>query len=82
LELALESLENKKKSIEEEISSITRELRGNRGKTTSVANAAQPVDKSRAGKKRSRFSKKERIRRSQRMKAYWENWRKGKNRQK
>lgn len=79
LELALESLENKRKSIEEEISAISRELRGGRGKALSVAKSVKPADKSETRKKRSRFSKEERIRRSQRMKAYWDNWRKKRN---
>jgi hypothetical protein len=82
LELALESLENKRRSIEEEISAISRELRGGRGKTAPKAKAVKPADKGGTRKKRSRFSKEERIRRSQRMKAYWDNWRKQKNRQK
>jgi hypothetical protein len=81
LELALESLENKKKQIDEEIAALARELRGK------PAKAARPAAPSpRAGKaprrKRTRFSKEERLRRSQRMKAYWDNWRKKKARQK
>jgi thioesterase domain-containing protein len=79
LELALESLENKKKQLEQEIADIARELRSATPKGTpwtAKSTGATPV------RKRSRFSKDERIRRSQRMKAYWENWRKKKIRQK
>jgi hypothetical protein len=75
LELALESLENKKKQLDAEIAEITRELRGKPAKKeTAKAEATAP--------KRSRFSKEERLRRAQRMKAYWENWRKKKGRSK
>jgi len=80
LELALESLENKRKAIEAEISALTRELRRGRGRSAGVpAASAAPARRKR---RRSRFSKEERLRRSQRMKAYWENWRKQKSRQK
>ena len=82
LELALESLERRRKSIEDEISAISRELRGGRGKTAPIVKAVKPDDRSGTRKKRSRFSKEERVRRSQRMKAYWDNWRKQKSRQK
>ncbi len=73
LELALESLENKKKQLDAEIAQITHELRGKslRKGLTATEGSAQ---------KRSQFSKEERYRRSQRMKAYWENWRKKKSR--
>ncbi len=71
LELALESLQEKKKRLDEEIAEITRELRG--------GVAAKAVA---AARKRSRFSKEERLRRSQRMKAYWDNWRKKKSQKK
>ena len=75
LELALESLENKKKKLDEEIAEITRELRGGAA-VRAVAAAAV------AARRRSRFSKEERLRRSQRMKAYWDNWRKKKSQKK
>jgi hypothetical protein len=76
LELALENLESKRKQINLEIEEINREL-GGRPKE------AAPVRKpGRVGRKRSRFSKAERLRRSARMKAYWENWRKQKKAQK
>ena len=73
LELALESLESKKKQLDQDIAEITRELRGGRAKAAPGL-APGPV------RKRPRFSKEERHRRSQRMKAYWENWRKKKAR--
>jgi len=78
LELALESLENKKKQIDAEIAEIARELRG---QAPRYPLAVQAPKASRA-RKRPRFSKEERIRRSQRMKAYWDNWRKKKSRSK
>jgi len=82
LELALESLENRRKRIDEEIAEISRELLG---KTSIVAAPSRNLRG--AGlrvpvRKRSRFSKEERLRRSERMKAYWENWRKKRARQK
>jgi hypothetical protein len=81
LELALESLENKKKQLDAEIAEITRELKGGAARNVrSSAEATGPAVGS--AKKRSRFSKEERLRRSQRMKAYWENYRKKKSRQK
>ncbi len=78
LELALESLVDKKRKLDEEIAEITRELRGG-----TAAKSAPPAAKARiaGAQKRPRFSKEERLRRSQRMKAYWDNWRK-KNSQK
>ena len=83
LELALESLENKKKQIDEEIALISREMRGSSARRTGAsAQVSKAAVSGRPAKKRSRFSKEERMRRSQRMKAYWENWRKKKGRQK
>ncbi len=70
LELALETLQNKRKELDAEIEQITRQLKGTRGRK---AAAAKPV-----GRRRPRFSKEERLRRAKRMKAYWENWRKQK----
>ncbi len=78
LELALESLENKKRELDEEIAEIARELRGRTSVRTSPPAVAGPGT-ARKGR-RSRFSKEERLRRSQRMKAYWDNWRKKKAR--
>ncbi|MBN1568368.1 MAG: hypothetical protein JXA73_11020 [Acidobacteria bacterium] len=75
LELALESLENKKKQLEAEIADVTRELRGKPDKKELQTTKAPVL-------KRARFSKEERLRRSQRMKAYWENWHKKKSRPK
>ncbi len=83
LELALESLENKKKQIDEEIALISREMRGSSARRAGAsALVSKAAVSGRPAKKRSRFSKEERMRRSQRMKAYWENWRKKKGRQK
>ena len=76
LELALESLQEKKKKLDEEIAEITRELRG--GAAVKTAPSSTVAARAARGRKRSRFSKEERIRRSQRMKAYWDNWRKKK----
>jgi hypothetical protein len=83
LELALESLENKRKQIDEEIAGITRELRGGSGKRAAVAvRTAKPAAAEGRKGRGSRFSREERLRRSQRMKAYWDNWRKQRGRQK
>jgi hypothetical protein len=79
LELALESLENKKKLLDTEIEEITRELRGGIAKQASISTRGAVAD---SPKKRVRFSKEERLRRSQRMKAYWDSWRKKKSHQK
>ena len=83
LELALESLQSKKKQIDEEIAEIMNELRGRPAiKKASSVLSAKANEADRRARKKSRFSKEERLRRSQRMKAYWENWRKKKARQK
>jgi hypothetical protein len=76
LELALESLQNRKKEIDQEIAEITRELRGQAPRQMPAARRG--ARKTAAARKRARFSREERLRRSQRMKAYWENWRKKK----
>jgi hypothetical protein len=79
LELALENLIGQRKQIESEIAEISGELEGGRAKKTSAVGPGAPVPgKRRAARRRSRFSKQERERRSARMKAYWENWRKEK----
>ena len=81
LELALESLENRKKQIDEEIAEINRELRGRHSKKAPLpaqASGAQTASR----RRHPRFSKEERMRRSKRMKAYWENWRKKQSRTK
>jgi len=70
LELALESLLNKRKELDAEIEQITRQLRVVRGRKAAPAKAG--------GRKRPRFSKEERLRRAKRMREYWENWRKQK----
>jgi hypothetical protein len=71
LELALESLENKKKEIDREIAEITREISAR----TKVSSSQKPRVSAK-GRRRSQFSEKEKLRRSKRMKAYWNNWRK------
>ena len=84
LELAIESLESKKKHIDEEIAALTSELRrGRAARGAQRLGTAAPVgQKAVRRRKRSRFSKEERARRSARMKAYWEKWRKARGRQK
>ena len=79
LELALESLQNRKKQLDAEIAEITRELRGGTART---ASSSAKSGRTASPRKRSRFSKKERLQRSKRMTAYWENWRKQKARKK
>lgn len=79
LELALESLENRKKQIEEEIASLNSQLRGRRpSREQPAAGKARPS----TPRRRQRFSNEERRKRSERMKAYWDKWRKEKARQK
>jgi ribosomal protein L12E/L44/L45/RPP1/RPP2 len=84
LELALESLELKKKEIEEEIAEIRKGLRGRPAakkpaqKAKKIAVAKKKPAKKKPAKKNTRFTKEERLRRSQRMKEYWDNWRKNK----
>ena len=82
LELALESLHNKKKLLDDEIAELTRELqRGRSSKSTLSAGGAAPVvRKAITKRKRSRFNREEREARSVRMKAYWDAWRKEKGR--
>jgi hypothetical protein len=75
LELALESLEYKKKQIDQEIVEIAREIKGSPKASAASAPAAKAAA-SRGGRKRPQFSKEEKLRRSARMKAYWDNWRK------
>jgi len=70
LELALETLVNKRRELDAEIEQITRQLRGTRGRKAAPARTE--------GRRKPRFSKQERLRRAKRMKAYWENWRKQK----
>ena len=83
LELALESLQNKKNELDKEIAALTSELRrGRSAKVVVPAGAAAPVAKKAVKvRRRSRFSRQEREHRSARMKAYWEKWRKDKARQ-
>lgn len=70
LELAMESLVSKRKQLDEEIAQLTRELgKPGNGKAKPAAKKTAPAK---------RFSQAERSKRSKRMKAYWENWRKQK----
>jgi hypothetical protein len=80
LQLALESLENKRKQIDLEIAELTRELRGGRGRKAAAA-GGRAANKGAGRTQRAHFSREERARRSQRMKAYWEKRRKQKSRQ-
>jgi len=76
LELALESLELKKKEIDNEIAEIKSELHG---KTVSKKPLPKKQKKSsvkKAVSKKGRFTEEEKLRRSKRMKEYWKNWRK------
>ncbi len=83
LELALESLEARKKQIDDEIAALTRELRRGRAvKAVVKAGASLIPSKTAPARKRARFSREERARRAARMKAYWDKWRKEKARQK
>ncbi len=82
LELALESLVNKKRQIDGEIEQIARQLGHGRRARTALAAPVSAALKARAVRKRSIFSKVERLRRSARMKAYWKNWRKQRQNQK
>lgn len=78
LELALEALELKKKEIEREIAEVRSELQGKAApKKSSVPKVKKTAGK-KAVSKKARFTKEERNRRSERMKEYWENWRKKK----
>jgi hypothetical protein len=75
IELALESLWNRKKEIDKEIENLTRELGGRRGRGVAITHGTKVAV---TPKKRARFTKEERLRRSRRMKAYWDRWRKEK----
>ena len=84
LELALESLANKKRMIEQEIADLTAQLKRGRPSRSARLAAGTPTVAAGKGKarKRPRFTKEERQRRAARMKAYWDKWRKDKARQK
>ena len=77
LELALESLESRKKEIEQEIAEITSEIKGRPARRALALKRSSAAARA-AARKKPRFSREEKLRRSQRMKAYWENWRKKK----
>jgi hypothetical protein len=82
LELALETLEHKRKELDLEIAQLMRQLRGRRGKAPALTASKDPGAVPGGKIRRIRFSKEERERRSARMKAYWDNWRKQKSREK
>ena len=83
LELALETLENKRRAIDAEIAELSRQLRGAGGGRGAAGPSKKPAaQKTGSKRRRIRFSKEERMRRAARMKAYWENWRKQKAREK
>jgi hypothetical protein len=71
LELALESLELKKKQIDEDIAEINLELRGKSVAKKSASPAKKPAPAKVSPGKRTKFTKEERLRRSRRMKEYW-----------
>jgi hypothetical protein len=83
LECALESLQNKRLEIEREIAQLTRDLHGGRrSKAGAPAPFAATVRETYSrSRKRASFSKEERFRRAQRMKDYWDKWRKQKSQQ-
>jgi hypothetical protein len=78
LELALESLELKKKEIEREIADVRSELQGKAAPKKPSIPKVQKTAGGKAANRKARFTKEERSRRSERMKEYWENWRKKK----
>ena len=78
LELALESLELQKRRLDEEIATLTRELRRGAGARGLPAAGAPARAKTAVRRKGPRFSPEERARRAARMKAYWAKWRKDK----
>ncbi len=75
-ELALENLESKKRQIDSEIAALRSQLRGAGRKPLPTAKGAVAPQPKAKARRRSRFSKEERVRRAARMKAYWANWRK------
>lgn len=81
LELALENLENKKKQIDEEIAALRKAL-GRLGGARAVRAHAAGIAVKEKTRRRPRFSKEERKKRSRRMKAYWDKWRKERGRHK
>ncbi len=81
LGLALETLMKKKDEIDQEIAMYTRQLGGARRRTLRIPQARMSSNVAYPVKRHFSFSREERRRRSQRMKAYWENWRKKRGRQ-
>ena len=76
LQLAIESLEHKRRQIEEEINNLNAQLAIGRKPRAVAEEVIRPA------RKKPRFSKAERARRSARMKAYWEARRKAKKEKK
>ena len=76
LELALESLELKKKQIEEEIAEIHRALSGKPVRKKTAPKVKKKAPSVKTSPKKSKFTEEEKLRRSQRMKKYWEGRRK------
>lgn len=77
LELALDALQAEKRKIDDEIAGIRKELGYEAGPKVK-ATGATAGGKVKTRKKPPQFTKAERQKRSQRMKAYWEKWRKDK----
>lgn len=82
LELALESLELKKKEIDEEIAQVKSQLQGKKSPKKPSPKTQKKPAHAKAVSKSARFTKEERLRRSRRMKEYWENWHKKKENKK
>ncbi len=82
LELALEALENKRREIDLEIAQVNQQLRGTRGKAITAPASKAAAAGGTKRKRNVRFTKEERKRRSERMRAYWINWRKQKKSEK
>lgn len=78
--LALETLMKKKNEIEQEIALYTRQLGGARRRMARSSKASQSSPGGFSVSRHFSFTREERRRRSQRMKAYWENWRKQRGR--
>ncbi len=80
LGLALEALIKKKNEIDQEIALYTRQLGGARGSSVRNRKSLRSTIGGLTMKRHFSFTREERRRRSQRMKAYWANWRKQRGR--
>ncbi len=78
-ELALENLEHRKEQVEADITALRTRLQALMGSRTDVPQPRRRTIPARR-KDSPRFSEEERMRRSQRMKAYWEKWREERSR--